>query len=158
MKTTNQITTCQICARAIKANTGVIAHHGYQRPGNGWQTSSCYGAKYAPYEESRDAIPVCIENYKASSEQQANYAADLMANPPAQITQYARSSYDTDQTFDRPADFDATGTMDGSIYVKYDDGYSRNFRRMVKDAQRNVVEINAAIKALSERYDAWEAK
>lgn len=158
MKTTNQTTTCQICARAIKANTGVIAHHGYQRPGYGWQTASCFGAQYKPYEESRDAILICIESYKVSAEQQTNYAADLMANPPAQITQYARSSYDTDQTFDRPADFDAAGTMDGSIYVKYDDGYSRNFKKMVKQARQNVVEINEAIKFLEQRYAAWEAK
>jgi hypothetical protein len=44
--------TCQICARPILANTGTIAHHGYERPGDGFQTASCWGARKAPFEES----------------------------------------------------------------------------------------------------------
>lgn len=59
-------TTCQICGRVIKANTGTIAHHGYQRPYEGFQTSSCYGAKYPPYEESRDRIPYVIDRLETS--------------------------------------------------------------------------------------------
>jgi hypothetical protein len=43
-------THCQICGRLIQAKNGRIAHHGYQRPGHGWQTASCPGAKYRPYE------------------------------------------------------------------------------------------------------------
>lgn len=37
--------TCQCCFRQIFAETGTIAHHGYERPGHGWQTASCVGAK-----------------------------------------------------------------------------------------------------------------
>ena len=48
--------TCQVCNRAILANTGSIAHHGYQRPCEGWQTSSCNGAKALPFECARDAL------------------------------------------------------------------------------------------------------
>jgi len=51
------MTTCQICGRAIKAKNGIIAHHGYTRPGDGWQTTSCIGARELPYEKSRDVIP-----------------------------------------------------------------------------------------------------
>lgn len=51
-----KITTCQICERLIKANTGVIAHHGYQRPGDGWQTGSCFGARALPLQLSRDRL------------------------------------------------------------------------------------------------------
>lgn len=50
------ITTCQCCGRAIKAATGVIAHHGYRRPGGGWQTASCFGARHVPYEVGYDAL------------------------------------------------------------------------------------------------------
>ena len=53
--------TCQICGREIKDSTGVIAHHGFQRPGDGWQTQSCIGARELPYEKSRDIIPKAIE-------------------------------------------------------------------------------------------------
>lgn len=42
--------TCQCCGRLIKANTGLIAKHGYRRPGDGWQTASCPGADARPFE------------------------------------------------------------------------------------------------------------
>lgn len=53
--------TCQICGRAIHANTGRIAHHGYQRPGYGYQTASCPGALELPFELSRDELGKYIE-------------------------------------------------------------------------------------------------
>lgn len=53
--------TCQVCGRLIKARTGAIAHHGYQRPGFGWQTSSCMGARALPFEASRDKLAEWIE-------------------------------------------------------------------------------------------------
>jgi hypothetical protein len=56
--------TCQICEREIKHKKGLIAHHGYKRPGQGWQTDSCAGAKNLPYEKSRDLIPKVIEFIK----------------------------------------------------------------------------------------------
>lgn len=58
--------TCQCCARDILAETGVIAHHGYQRPaGTGYQTASCPGARELPFEVSRDALGRYIENLEA---------------------------------------------------------------------------------------------
>lgn len=48
--------TCQICARRIFAETGVIAHHGYERPGDGYQTESCRGARRLPYEADHVAL------------------------------------------------------------------------------------------------------
>lgn len=52
--------TCQICGRPILAETGVIAHHGYQRPGDGYQTASCYGARELSFEVSRDLLGTYI--------------------------------------------------------------------------------------------------
>lgn len=60
--------TCQVCGRGIFANTGVIAHHGYQRPGEGWQTPSCNGARELPFEQSRAALGaeiVRLKNWEA---------------------------------------------------------------------------------------------
>ena len=55
---------CQCCDRAILANTGVIAHHGYQRPGIGWQTASCMGARHLPFEVDRERLSVMIDALK----------------------------------------------------------------------------------------------
>lgn len=52
---------CQCCNRKILANTGVIAHHGYERPGHGWQTSSCMGARHLPFEVDRTQLGLMIE-------------------------------------------------------------------------------------------------
>ena len=57
-------THCQVCGRAIKTVAGRnyareedatgrtvaerIAHHGYRRPRHGWQTTSCFGARWRP--------------------------------------------------------------------------------------------------------------
>lgn len=53
--------TCQCCARKFLANLGTVAHHGYERPGTGWQTASCMGAKYLPFEVDRDKLGMMIE-------------------------------------------------------------------------------------------------
>lgn len=58
--------TCQICGRGILAETGVIAHHGYERPGDGYQTASCPGARELPFEADRAALGLYIEALKAS--------------------------------------------------------------------------------------------
>src|SRR4249919_4341211 len=48
--------TCQCCGRQIFAQRGKIAHHGYERPGYGWQTASCMGALYLPFEVDRTRL------------------------------------------------------------------------------------------------------
>lgn len=48
--------TCQCCGRAIFAETGVIAHHGYERTAAGWQTASCMGARHLPFETDRTRL------------------------------------------------------------------------------------------------------
>ncbi len=70
---------CQVCARAICAKTGKIAHHGYARPGGGWQTASCYGAKHLPWEVSRDALGKLIEALEARLLRELANRADVDA-------------------------------------------------------------------------------
>jgi hypothetical protein len=48
--------TCQICGRLICSKTGYIAHHGYSRPHDGYQTPSCLGAQQSPLEVSNAAL------------------------------------------------------------------------------------------------------
>lgn len=48
---------CQICDRHILGSKGLVAHHGFQRPGRrGYQTRSCMGARYPSYEVCRDRL------------------------------------------------------------------------------------------------------
>ncbi len=67
---------CQCCGRLIGAKTGTIAHHGYQRPGHGWQTGSCPGAKYLPFEQNRDRLGWMIDSMRDfEAREVANIAA-----------------------------------------------------------------------------------
>ncbi|ARB13767.1 hypothetical protein Ccr2_gp236 [Caulobacter phage Ccr2] len=69
--------TCQVCGRGILAENGRIAHHGYQRPGMGYQTPSCSGALELPFEISRDALGADIENLKAYRARRQTYRSDV---------------------------------------------------------------------------------
>jgi hypothetical protein len=48
---------CQCCATDVAVDdAGRTAHHGYTRPGYGWQTRSCIGARHAAYELAHDKL------------------------------------------------------------------------------------------------------
>lgn len=72
---------CQCCGRLIMANTGAIAHHGYQRPA-GWysQTASCMGARALPFEVSRDVLGQMIAAMQDHLERQQASRARIEAD------------------------------------------------------------------------------
>lgn len=77
--------TCQICARVIKAKSGVIAHHGYKMPHGraaSWRTASCMGTRYRPYEVSADRIPFVIQVVENCLERDQTALEALRTNPP----------------------------------------------------------------------------
>jgi hypothetical protein len=84
---------CQCCGRAIHAALGTIAHHGYTRPGHGWQTASCFGAKRLPWEVDREAVMDLIVHLekllKSNLEARAEVAAEKMS-----VTRQYSGEYD----------------------------------------------------------------
>jgi hypothetical protein len=62
--------TCQLCGRLIRSKHGVIAHHGYTRPGGGWQTSSCDGTHHSPLEVSNAHLIETIADYEKLCQRQ----------------------------------------------------------------------------------------
>lgn len=58
------IKTCPCCFRKIAVVHGRMAHHGYQRPGGGWQTASCPGIRFKPLEVSSEGLEWMIANFK----------------------------------------------------------------------------------------------
>ena len=83
---TEKIWTCQICGRPIKAKEGIIAHHGYKRPGDGWQTASCAGARHKPYEISCDMLPPTITYIKEHIARVEAKLEEHINNPPKTLT------------------------------------------------------------------------
>jgi hypothetical protein len=150
-----QITTCQICARAIKAGKGTIAHHGYKRPGRGWQTASCIGTGYAPYEVARNRIPYAIQLAEQFKTQREARLAELTTNPPATLkVQFNRGAWSKPeyQDVERPADFNPA---DPKLDYK-PRSYRSQWSSEVYSAQRDIRDVTADIVMLQKRYDDWK--
>ncbi|AXQ68433.1 hypothetical protein HOT99_gp184 [Caulobacter phage CcrBL10] len=86
--------TCQICGRGILAEGGTIAHHGYTRPGYGWQTASCSGAREVPFEISRDELRKEIEALKAWRVRKLAERARIEAEEVKLVLKYQVSEQD----------------------------------------------------------------
>jgi hypothetical protein len=99
-KTTAETKTCQICGRGIKMVRGHIAHHGYQRPGEGWQTASCYGARALPFEVSCDLLRGYVERLATSiEEQRAAMLAPVATLSVVVERKYNRNTGKSESTF-----------------------------------------------------------
>jgi hypothetical protein len=155
-------TTCQICARDIKAKTGLIAHHGYQRPGYGWQTESCMGAKYLPYEQSRDRIPAVLDAYKNFYITWEAQLKEFKANPPKEIKKLYISPYtgkrdeSQDKVFQRPEGFSTVESLKIEKPSFYDQPYEREFNFQVYNMERQIRDIKETRDWLQKRYDDWK--
>ena len=59
--------TCPCCFREIAVNKkGRMVHHGYQRPGYGYQTASCFGQDYLALEVSNEGHDAFMKHLQAS--------------------------------------------------------------------------------------------
>lgn len=157
--------TCQCCGRKYLANLGTIAHHGYERPGGGWQTASCAGAKRSPFEVSRDFLGIMISDLKTF---EARAVLDRKAvsdeTRPVTIRLLDRSAgFDyrgrrpmvsldvTRQTFEaesaaREDDFRRNGILSFAV-EKADD---------IRRRDREINGVRAEIAAQQARYDGWK--
>ncbi|MET4240332.1 hypothetical protein [Bradyrhizobium sp. RT10b] len=158
--------TCQCCGKRYLANTGTIAHHGYQRPGGGWQTASCSGAKFAPFEVSRDRLGVLItglKNWKASAiESRAKVEAeqepvritftDYTAKADAWGRRPAKSADVTRETFAAIRAENEASLRRYSWAHDFDSIKERDLQARAADI-KNVTE---EIEAQQARFDGWK--
>jgi hypothetical protein len=146
--------TCQICGRSIKANTGIIAHHGYKRPdrGSGWQTASCAGARHKPYEISCDCLPPTILYIKEHIERVETKLEDHINNPPktliVQVGGYYRK---TEKEVTLPPTFDAKNPPCCVGMYSYEGEHSdirRKYERDIKYSKQD-------LQYMEKRLDDW---
>ena len=153
---TQPATTCQICARPIEAGTGVIAHHGYQRPGGGWQTASCMGARHRPYEQSCDYIPVAIKRLTAYLDGEKEALRKHVETPPDTLVVYkkgygGRPTAEKD-VYLRPVDFSPEGLRRyiTRTYESQWDNVRHTLEKSIKHAQNDVEFLRARLAAWRE--------
>lgn len=150
--------TCQICGREIKAKSGLIAHHGYQRPGQGWQTASCFGARWRPYEVACDALPPAIKSATQYRDQQKVALKTLRTNPPATFTLQDRDAYGSPRGLpkivSRPEGFDGMGEKPCSSTYRT---YEWKFWADHYDLTRRIKGTDYDIKTMTKRLNDWVA-
>lgn len=151
------ITTCQICARQIKTRYGSIAHHGYKRPGGGWQTASCYGASYWPYEISCDRIKPAIAFCERSSVGNAKEIAGMNERPSESYSFQAKTACGEKRgdpiRLDRPQDFDPHSPPD----ILKPRTYEREFFTRRRWLANQITQNTAEIEYLTKRLANWIA-
>lgn len=146
-------TTCQICGRPILANTGLIAHHGYQRPGDGYQTKSCMGAKYLPYEASCNRIQYAIDATNSYMTGVEARLAEWIATPPAEVTARRKDSNGKYTTYARPEGF----IHDTYEYAHTFRTYEGEYYPQVREMRRTIGACKEQIAYLTDRLQKWVA-
>lgn len=144
-------TTCQICARIIKSATGIIAHHGYKRPGGGWQTGSCAGARYLPYEVSCDRLPPTILAIKDFIQRRKKDEKEFIKNPPETLTEVFL--YQPSKSHSRPPGFNVEenekkGSYSYSSYEHEHHSQLYKIRSSIKNAYVDLI-------FMEKRLAAW---
>lgn len=146
--------TCQICGRIIKDKQGVIAHHGYTRPGDGWQTSSCSGARYPSYQESRECIGEVIPGLASHIARVTEDLAELQRNPPETLEGLKSKGYRREEayTVTRPEGFNPERYYSSIPYT-----YENLFSNRVHNWQAEIKHATNALNYLKARYAKWAA-
>ena len=147
-----KITTCQICGRVIKSKNGLIAHHGYQRPGGGWQTASCFGARFRPYEVACDAIQPCIDGLQRYIDKEMEALESLIKNPPEALFKM-RLGWKKPIRYELPEGFEP---KDKPSYLP--NSYEDEHRSQRGEHRRNINGAKLMVKDLTERLANWKQK
>lgn len=156
------VTTCQVCGRPIKAALGVIAHHGYRRPmhGSGWQTASCLGARFAPFQRSCDRLRHVIGVVEAHRAALAENLAGIETTPPDFLLfddrtqprrRYSYGPPPEMRRVDRPADFDP------KRYDYRPDSYATVYNNLLFKLRADLRGTDATLADMRARLASWRA-
>ncbi len=145
------MSTCQICERVIKDKAGVIAHHGYQRPGDGWQTASCFGARYKAYELSNDRMQPYIDMVKGWKNNQEKAKDEFLNNPPETIT-YIGWIGAKEEVYKRPEGFNPKQNTERGSFSgaeRYQLRYANKLNEFYREIRKALYEIERMEKRLA---------
>jgi hypothetical protein len=166
--------TCQICGGKYLAEKGLIAHHGYHRPGYGYQTSSCYGARYLPFQESRDRLGEWIERLESMLADAKEELKFSKTSPELVLTGnrgYGRDKHTMKVKVTAENFVQVMNDMDKALRDKITDKYAstdfnagyindRSFdqlrKNLVANAEGQVRNIKSDLEMQNRRYDGWK--
>jgi hypothetical protein len=153
--------TCQCCAKKYLANLGSMAHHGYQRPGWGWQTASCVGAKRLPFEVSRDTLGELLDLLKLWIEKHTIAAKEIEAEARQvtyRYTEYSGYAKRENKTllFTR-ATFDQVVAENPKVFRNLWNATFDHFKADdVEYNKRQIEGLKADLVEHTKRFDSWK--
>ena len=78
---TRYIGLCPVCERQIKVRSGLLVHHGYERPGKGYIVGDCPGVGYEPYELGTGAADYYLRAYVIPEVRAAERTLQVLQSP-----------------------------------------------------------------------------
>jgi hypothetical protein len=151
--------TCQCCGSKFLANTGKMAHHGYERPGYGYQTASCMGARHLPFEVDRSQLGRLIDALKEHRVRMIDHRHALTAETVAITREWEigrwndrkRQSFDFTRENFESEDGKAARKAIG-FYGDFDELKTKELTHQ----DRRIDSISQDIKGQQSRYDGWK--
>lgn len=128
------IKTCPCCFRMIAVVRGTMAHHGYERPGTGWQTASCPGIRFKPLEVSSEGLVWIIGVVRDRLEK-------------------FRKSYDERNEWEKISQLNKNKVI---TVVKGSDQWDKVFRHHILKLESDIQISQSELKRLEERLQNWQ--
>lgn len=136
--------TCGICLGLwMLDKAGNLVHHGYQRPGDGWQTDGCPGVKKPPYEKSTLALEEYVALLDPLLDDRRAVLARLESRPetvPNMLICLAPNQ------FVRPQ-------IGPEHYA-----YKRSLTKMIKKVKRDIRDLERERQKCQTRIEEWEER
>jgi|694.fasta_scaffold00052_156 hypothetical protein len=131
--------TCGWCLRDIAIDkSGLMSHHGFTRPGVGYQTQSCAGVNYKNLEVSRDGLKARIKVTEQEKSNLESRSKDL----PKVITLNVRK----------------TGSRDIITIGKEDPNWSKAYHSTEVNLESEIRSITKELEQLNQTLIKWEIK
>lgn len=129
------VKTCPVCFRQIALVRGKMAHHGYERPGHGWQTASCPGIRFKPLEVSSDGLAWLVSTLQSRLET-VQSAYKNRNSLDSLLVQVSRDKHE--------------------MITKESPLWQQNFRRHVAELESEIQSLTRQVPRLEEMLRNWK--
>lgn len=148
--------TCQCCGGDVALTKGDrTAHHGYTRPGYGWQTESCMGARALPYELGHDQLDLWIEALEAHEAKRVELREKLLAGDVTTLPIRTRQGGKTVFVDITEAEANATPSHQLAIYAYGKTNWQVLIERAIGQVESELRHVRRDLQEQRERRESW---
>jgi hypothetical protein len=140
---------CQICEADQKLKDGLMVHHGFRRPGDGYIHGDCPGVSEQPYETSCDLL----KSFKVATERELAVAEAYVAKLRAGAVTFFTVRKSHYMGFRREENL-----VTYAVGVTEPWKFSSELQRHVVGEENRIKQLKWAIERYERRIAAWEPK